>query len=117
MGAVYKPHVRDEKFVPEKLNRVENLDDLIVSGRIILKCIINNKKGVCTLNSSGSGYGLRAESCEHRTENRKTKYKIGRSSDYERRHFILRNVSGFTFLCLIKHHAMKTCGKAEVYNP
>jgi hypothetical protein len=77
MDAVYKPHVRDEKFLSENLNGIENFDDLIVSGMIILKCIINNKKRMCTLNSPGSGYGLLAESYEHRTEKRKKIIKSG----------------------------------------
>jgi hypothetical protein len=42
-GVVYEPHVRDEKFVPQNLNTRENVDDLTVSGRILLKCIINSR--------------------------------------------------------------------------
>jgi hypothetical protein len=45
---------------------IVNLDDLDVNGRIILKYILRNR--LCGLNSSGSGQGPVAGSCEHGNE-------------------------------------------------
>jgi hypothetical protein len=42
-----------------------HLEDLGISGRIILKCIIKNRMERCGLDSSDSGQGHIASSCEH----------------------------------------------------
>jgi hypothetical protein len=56
--------VRRSKF------RLESLRgrDLGIDGKIILKLILGKWDGECGLNSSDSGWGLMAGSCEHGNE-------------------------------------------------
>jgi hypothetical protein len=56
-------------FIPtnEKGNHQE---DLGINGRITLKCFMQNRVGVCGLDSSGSGEGLVVSFGEHGNETR-----------------------------------------------
>jgi hypothetical protein len=63
------------KFWPEILKRKDNLVDLGVDERIILKWTLNKQNKcvcgvslVCGLESTGSEWGLVAGSCEHGNE-------------------------------------------------
>jgi hypothetical protein len=53
------------KFWSENLKGRDHEENLNVDGRIILECILGKQDGKFRMDSSGSGYGQVAGSCEH----------------------------------------------------
>ena len=56
------------KFWWGNLNERDFLENLVIDGRVIVKCILKKRMGGCELDSSGSGKGQVVCCCEHGNE-------------------------------------------------